>query len=39
MALLTGMVYLATKTDALPYPGLDNNNAGIVAAILLFVFS
>ncbi|KAL8278128.1 hypothetical protein RQP46_009452 [Phenoliferia psychrophenolica] len=39
MALLAVTTYLAAKTDALPHPGKDNAAAGIVAAILLFVFN
>ncbi|KAM0748971.1 general substrate transporter [Meredithblackwellia eburnea MCA 4105] len=39
MALLTITTWLATKPDALPHGGKDNSKAGIVAAILLFVFN
>lgn len=39
MLLLTVMTYLAAKKDALPYPGQDNAQAGIVAAVLLFAFN
>jgi hypothetical protein len=39
MMLLTVTTYLAAKKDALPFPGQDNAQAGIVAAILLFVFN
>uniref|UniRef100_A0A1N6MC79 Putative sugar porter n=1 Tax=[Candida] hispaniensis TaxID=312227 RepID=A0A1N6MC79_9ASCO len=39
MAILTGTVYAATPKDAKPYPGLDNSDAGIAAAVFLFVFN
>ena len=39
MALLAITTYLAAKTDALPFAGKDNESAGLVAAVLLFVFN
>lgn len=39
MVLLTITTYLTAKVDALPFGGIGSSQAGLAAAVLLFVFN